>query len=285
MGQTVSSTSETSAGTIGAGTNAANVVGIFGLTTAPTVPSILVNDGKNKYYTLPGGFAFQIQNGLLRESGALYLALRSFANGNFTSFTLPTAAIADVFGLTPTICSYYCQVCAINQEDYQLTLYITPTVSSNDPVSLLDTLAIREFVFVGDSSLATVNFQYVVYNKTTSCFVVTDASVTITCNYSPNGLIRALTLNDAAVTFDFVFNGNIVTSASPANIATIRPYIGQTTLDNTQVTQLNSGALYNLGNNYMGSAISIFTKVDTVITCTAESDKNLVQLGALDVNK
>jgi len=284
MGQYQSLPSTSSTSTINYSTAASTVIGAFALTNGQRNPSILVLDSTtNTYFTLPADYSFQIQNGGLSQSGAFYLALRAFTNFNFRDFVISAVVIAEVFGLVPTVCTYKGQICAIGaSNDYKLTLSITSTVNANDPVTLLDSLAVREFVFEGDSNTVTVDFKYVVYKKSTSCFVVADASVTILCNFSPNGLVKTVNNNDSTVvTFDFVFNGNLT---SDTYLSTVRPYIGQTTLTDTAVTEFNSNALYNLGNDYMGSLTIVWSEANPPIICAVESDINSAQVGAVNYN-
>jgi hypothetical protein len=236
------------------------------------------------FFTLPPSYSLQIQNGSLCQTGALYLALKALTNANFRSFPIQTAAIADIFGIVPTLCVYNAQICVVKgtTSKYQLTLYITPTVTAEDPITLLDALAVREYTFVGDSNVINVDFPYVVYNRTTSCFQVATAAVTISMNYSPNSLVRSITsANNSSnslidVTFNFVFNGNLTTVS---DIPTY-PYISYTQFDNTQVNSLNANALYNLGNNYMGSLILPFQTQGTAsITCFSETQTLSAQVG------
>jgi hypothetical protein len=284
MGQYQSVPSSSTVPTINYSTAATTNIGAFALTNGQGKSSLVVRESiTNTYFTLPADYSFQIQNGGLSKSGAFYLALRAFTNFNFRSFEISAVVIAEVFGLVPTVCTYKGQLCSIStSNNYKLTLYITSTVNANDPVTLLDSLAVREFVFEGDSNTITVDFKYVVYNKSTSCFVVADASVTIICNYSPNGLVNTITDTDSTVvTFDFVFNGNLTTDSY---LSTIRPYVGQTTLTEETVTQFNKNALYNLGNDYMGSLTIVWSQANPPILCAVESDINSAQVGAVNYN-
>ena len=280
MGQTISSDASI-VPTVGISNLGSTVIAAAALTNSSTSPSILVPSGLGTYYTLPPNYSLQIQNGYLCQTGALYLGLKALTNANFRSFPIQTVAIADIFGIVPTLCVYNAQICVVQgtTSKYQLTLYITPTVTAEDPIFLLDALAVREYTFVDDSNVINVDFPYVVYNRATSCFELATAAVTISMNYSPNSLVRSITSTNATptnVTFNFVFNGNLTTVS---DIPTY-PYISYTQFDNTQVNSLNANALYNLGNNYMGSLILPFASQDTAsITCFSLTQTLSAQVG------
>jgi hypothetical protein len=284
MGQHLS-LSNTSVPTIGASNQGSTVLISFFLVNTQTGVSTLVavNDGSGTFLLLPSSFSLQLQNGQNNQQGTFYLGLRALLNGNYRQLDVSLQAISEIFGIVPSLCTYYGQVCSIDgSSDYNLTLYITPTVNANDPVTLLDNLYVREYTFVGNNSSVTANFKYVVFNKSTSCFVVATASVTILCNYSPNGLIQALSTNSKTnVTFDFIFNGNKTTDSY---LSSIRPYISYTLLSEGEVSNLNSNAVYSLGQNYMGTLIIDFNQVQAPITCIDPSIIYPCQVGAIDVN-
>lgn len=282
MGQNFS-LSNTSTELIGAANVGSTVIASFNVTNSQSGASTLVLVvGSNKYLLLPATYCFQLQNGNQSQDGTFYLRLRALTNANYRSFCLPITAISDLFGIVPTVCTYYAQVCALAQTNYQITLYITPSVSADDPITLLDNLYTREYVIVGDNSSTTVDFKYVVYNKSTSCFVAASASVTIIMNYSPNGLVKTLSTNVTTdVVFDFIFNGNLITDSY---LTSIRPYISSTLLSQADVSTANSAAVYQYGQNYMGTLRLTFPQAPNPLTCLDPSDISPCQVGAIDIN-
>jgi len=243
----------------------------------------LVPSGSGTYFTLPPSFSLQLQNGSLCQSGAQYLNLKSLTNANYRSFPVQTAAVADIFGIVPSLCVYNAQICAVKDSvsSYQLTLFITPSVTAEDPLTLLDLLAVREYTFVGNANVINVDFPYVAYNRKTSCFEVVSAAITINMNYTPNTLVQAITNNGTSaittVEFDFVFNGNQTTVSDLPTF----PYIATTQLTTTQVNTLNKNALYNIGTNYMGSLLLPFQpKQVAPFTCNKVTDTFGAQVGA-----
>lgn len=291
MGQTTSSNISSSAPTIGMSNIATTTVGAFALNNSSAGESILVpssssdvsgSDVSGTFFTLPPSFSLQLQNGSLSNSGAQYLGLKALTNANYRSFTIPTTAVADIYGIVPTLCVYYAQICPIDvsQSIYSLTLYITPSVTADDPVILLEHLAVREYTFVGDSNVINVDFPYVVYNTQTGDFETITAFVTITMNYTPNTLVASITNgtgSSTTVLFNFSFNGN---KTSVSDIPTY-PYIAETQLSTAQVGTLNKNALYNIGTSYMGAIFVIFSAQQTASTsCFNKTDTYGAQIGA-----
>jgi hypothetical protein len=273
---------------IGRSTLGTTTIGQFNLSNTQTGSSVLVKYGNDeKYLTAPPAFSLQLQNGVSQNQGggSFYLGLRPLVNGNFRAFNIDTAVLADLFGMLPSLCTYYVNVCAESPGSsvFIMTLYIVPTVTAEDPVELLDMLYTREFVLTGDNNTGRFEFPYIAYDSYKSCFEVATASVSVIVNYTPNSLVQAVSTNATTnMTIDFLFNGNASNSSN--YLKTVRPYIASTNLSQDQTTLSNNKALNNYGNSYMGTLVTSFTQNPVPASCISSSIRSPCQIGAIDYN-
>lgn len=286
MGQQISSTSSAEdEPVIGFSNIPSTVVGAFALTTVKSDKSILVEDVSGKYFTLPSAYTLQLQNGALANSGAYYLGLSAITNGNYVSFTLPTEAVSEMYGITPSLCLYSGTVCLSEEvrNQYIFTLTITPTHASNDPISVVQNLAIRQYQWVGDQNTINVELPYVVYDASGTSFSIAYAMVAVIANYTPNSLIQNLTTVSTEIVFDWIFRYNLPSSST--SLTTIRPYVADTNFSDTTVQLFNTKNSNQYGNNFIGSLALTFPQNSIPpISCLVESPTNPCNIGALNLN-